>query len=140
MLRMLTIARLGAVIIITVLLAGLASAAAPAAIAPTLGMADSFAVLAATAITNNPTSAISGDVGLSPAAGSNYAGLTILDMVTGTIYAVDASGPAGSVVNPVLLTTAKTDLVAAYDALASQTCDTTYAGTKPIFRSLRIAL
>ena len=132
MLRMLTIARLGAVIIITVLLAGLASAAAPAAIAPTLGMADSFAVLAGTAITNVPTSAITGDVGLYPAAGSNYAGLTMSDIVTGTIYARDETGPAGAVVDPVLLNTAKTDLVAAYDGLASQTCDTTYAGTKDL--------
>ncbi len=131
MLRMRTLARLIALIII-VSLAAFPSSASPTATSPPLGTADSFAVLAATAITNVPTSAISGDVGLSPAAGSNYAGLTTLDMVTGTIYAVDATGPAGSVANPGLLTTAKTDLVTAYNALASQACDTTYPGSKEL--------
>ncbi len=117
---------------LVVSLAVLRSAAAPMATSPPLGMADSFAVLAATAITNVPTSAISGDVGLSPAAGSNYAGLTAVDIVTGTIYAVDTTGPAGSVNDPALLTTAKTDLVAAYNALASQTCNTTYPGSQDL--------
>jgi len=84
-----------------------------------LGTADSFAVLAGTAVTNVPTSAIIGNVGLSPAAGSNYAGLTT-PQVTGTIYAVDASGPAGSVNNPGLLTIAKADLVTAYDDAAGR--------------------
>jgi hypothetical protein len=123
------------VLVIFVLVTGPASMASPMAISPSLGTAKSFAVLAGTAITNVPTSAISGDVGLSPAAGSNYgAGFSIADMVTGTIYAVDATGPAGSVVNPGLLTTAKTDLVAAYDALAAaaQPCITSYAGTKDL--------
>ena len=41
-----------------------------------LGTATPFAVLAATAVTDIPTSSITGDVGLSPAAGTNYAGLT----------------------------------------------------------------
>ena len=105
-----------------------AFAALRAASAPPLGAAASFAVLAGTEITNVPTSAISGDVGLSPAAGSNYTGLTAAQ-VTGTIYAVDATGPAGSVNNPALLTTAKTDLVTAYDALslgANANCDPSY--------------
>jgi len=125
--RALPLSRL-VVLVVIVSLSGLTSAAAPGATSPPLGMADSFAVLAATAITNVPTSAISGDVGLSPAAGSNYAGLGLADIVTGTIYAVDDTGPPGSVVDPVLLTTAKGDLVTAYDALASQGCDITYPG------------
>jgi len=115
---------------ITIGLAGLSSAATTV----NLGTADSFAVLAGTAVTNVPTSTITWDVGLSPAAGSNYAGLTAAQ-VAGTIYAVDATGPAGSVDNPGLLTTAKTDLVSAYDALSAgdnATCDTTYAGTKDL--------
>jgi hypothetical protein len=94
-----------------------AFAARLAATSPALGAAETFAVLAGTAITNIPTSSISGDVGLSPAAGSNYAGLTAAE-VSGTIYAVGA-GPAGSVINPALLTTAKTDLVSAFDALSA---------------------
>lgn len=89
-----------------------------AATSPTLGTADSFSILAGTPnITNVPTSAIGGDVGLSPATGAGI-GLTD-EQVTGTIYAVDAFGPAGSVNNPGLLTTAKADLVTAYDALSA---------------------
>lgn len=101
---------------------------ARAATTVNLGTADSFAVLAGTEITNVPTSTITWDVGLSPAAGSNYAGLTAAQ-VTGTIYAVDATGPAGSANNPGLLTTAKTDLVSAYDALSAgdnAACTTDY--------------
>lgn len=88
-----------------------------AATSPNLGMASSFAVLAGTAVTNVPTSNIRWDVGLSPAAGSNIAGLTAAQ-VGGTIYAADATGPGGSAVNPGLLTIAKTDLANAYDGLA----------------------
>jgi len=84
-----------------------------------------FAVLAGTGITNVPTSTITGDVGLSPAAGSNYAGLTAAQ-VNGTIYAVDGTGPAGSVNNPGLLTTAKNDLTTAYLDAAGRTPTTTF--------------
>jgi hypothetical protein len=93
-----------------------------------LGTAKSFAILAGTAITNVPSSTISWDVGLSPAAGSNYASLTASE-VGGTIYAVDATGPVGSANNPGLVTTAKTDLVTAYDALSAGSnaaCTTDY--------------
>ena len=85
-----------------------------------LGTASSFAVLAGSAITETGTTVITGNVGLSPAAGSFITGLSGVD-VTGTIYAVDATGPAGSVSNPSLLTTAKNDLTAAYIAAASST-------------------
>ncbi len=90
-----------------------------------LGTAESFAVLAGTEITNIPTSIITGDVGLSPASGSNYAGLTA-EEVTGTIYSVDASGPAGSVNNPDLLTQAKNDLTTAYLDAAGRTPTQTF--------------
>lgn len=85
-----------------------------------LGTANSFAVLAGSAITETGNTVITGDVGLSPAYGSSYTGLTGVD-VTGTIYAVDATGPAGSISNPSLLTTAQNDLTAAYVAAASST-------------------
>ncbi len=101
------------------------SGIANAATTVSLGTADSFAVLAGTAVTDVPASVIKGDVGLSPAAGSNYAGLTSAE-VTGTIYAVDASGPSGSVNNPALLTTAKNDLTTAYLDAAGRTPTTTY--------------
>ena len=55
-----------------------------------LGTATPFAVLGGTAVTDIPTSSITGSVGLSPAAGSSYAGLTQAE-VTGSIYATDGS-------------------------------------------------
>jgi len=117
MLRMFTLAQL-ITLIVVVSLVGLSSAASPMAISPDLGMADSFAVLAYTEITNIPTSAITGDVGLSPATGAGI-GLTCAE-VTGTIYSVDAYGPLPCrVTNAGLLTTAKTDLSNAYDALSA---------------------
>jgi hypothetical protein len=104
------------------------TAFAPAASAATtvqLGTATPFAVLAGTAVTDVPTSAITGDVGLSPAAGSNYAGLTQAE-VTGTVYATDATGPGGSVNDPALLTTAKNDLTTAYVSAAGEPPTTTF--------------
>lgn len=98
-------------------LAGLAMAATPVS----LGTADTFAVLAGSAVTVTTPSVISGDVGLSPAAGTFYTGLTT-GMVTGTIYAVDATGPAGNAGNdPALLTTAQNDLTTAYNNATGQT-------------------
>jgi hypothetical protein len=99
---------------------------AQAATTVNLGTAGNFGVLAGTAVTDVPTSTIKGDVGLSPAAGSNYAGLTAAE-VTGTIYAVDIFGPSGSVNNSSLLTTAKKDLTTAYNDAAGRTPVTTIA-------------
>lgn len=90
-----------------------------------LGAAESFAVLGATEVTNVPVSVITGDVGLSPAAGSNYAGITDAQ-VDGTIYAIDGSGPTGSVANPVLLTTAQGNVTDAYVDAAGRTPDDTF--------------
>lgn len=86
-----------------------------------LGMTQDFAILAHTAITNVPSSAILGDVGISPASGS-FIDLTEGE-VTGTIFAVDASGPAGSVASPSMLTTAKGDLTIAFNDAAGRTVD-----------------
>jgi hypothetical protein len=93
-----------------------------------LGTATSFAVLAGTAVTDVPTSSITGDVGLSPAAGTNYAGLTQAE-VNGTIYSTNGTGPTGNVNNPALLTTAKNDLTTAYTAAAGQSPTTTFSTT-----------
>ena len=90
-----------------------------------LGTATPFAVLAGTAVTDVPNSSITGDVGLSPAAGTNYAGLTQAE-VTGSIYSIDGTGPAGNVNNPALLTTAKNDLTTAYVAAAGQPPTSTF--------------
>jgi hypothetical protein len=111
-------------LLVGVLTLGLASVVMAATMV-NLGVATSFAVLAGTAVVNVPTSTINGDVGLSPAAGSNYSGLTDGE-VAGVIYAVDATGPAGSVENPALLTTAKNDLTAAYLDAAGQVTDTAF--------------
>lgn len=87
---------------------------------------DSFSILAGTGVTNVPTSTIIGNVGLSPAAGSNYSGITTAQ-VNGTIYAADGTGPAGSVNNPGLLTTAKNDLTTAYVDTMGRTPTSTFA-------------
>ena len=103
-----------------------------AATSPPLGTAGSFSILAETTITNIPTSAIAGDVGLSPATGAGI-GLTDAE-VAGTIYTVDAAGPAGSVMNPALLTQAINDMMSAYTALnaLNQPCTTTYGGVQDL--------
>jgi hypothetical protein len=102
------------------------AANAAAATAPPLGTAGNFSILAGTAITNVPTSVISGDVGLSPFAGS-FIGLGCVE-VTGTIYAVDASGAPCFINNPGLLTIAKNDLIGAFDDAAGQTATVDITG------------
>lgn len=79
-----------------------------------LGAAGRFAVLAASEITSVPTSAIRGDVGLSPAARSNIAGLTPGE-VTGSIYAADDGGATA-----VMLTQSQGDLTTAYNDAAGR--------------------
>ena len=79
-----------------------------------LGSAGNFVILAESAIGDTPTSIITGDVGLSPTTGAAITGLTCSEM-TGTIYTVDATGPACRVVDPILLTAAITDMHTAYD-------------------------
>ncbi len=76
-----------------------------------------FAVLAGSLISNIPTSSITGDVGLSPAARSFITGFGLTE-VTGTIYAADDVSPAGV---PAMLTTAKGDLTTAYNDVAGRT-------------------
>jgi hypothetical protein len=118
--------RLGVVSVVgataTSILLLLGTASVPVASAATtvnLGAAAPFAVLAGSAVTDVPTSAIHGDVGLSPAAGSNYSGLT-QSQVTGTIYSTNASGPTGYVENPGLLQTAKSNLTTAFVSAQGQ--------------------
>jgi len=90
-----------------------------------LGTAKPFAILAGTGITDTPTSVITGNVGLSPAAGSNITGLTCAE-VTGTIYDVNGTFPGScEVTDPGLLTTAKNDLTTAFVNAAGRTPDTT---------------
>ena len=85
-----------------------------------LQSAGGFAILAGSLISNVPTSAVTGNVGLSPAAGSNITGFGTNEIV-GIVYTADASGPAGSVPDAVGLTAAKGDLTTAYNDAAGRT-------------------
>lgn len=86
-----------------------------------LGTSGDYVILAKTAITNVPTSAIIGDVAISPAAGSFITGFSLIDntgfatssQVTGNVYAADMADPT-----PINLTTAVDDMVTAYHNLA----------------------
>ncbi|MCA1808272.1 MAG: DUF3494 domain-containing protein [Lentisphaerae bacterium] len=83
-----------------------AIAAGPAPVA--LGDAAPFTILAGAAITTTGGGMINGDVGASPITGAAI-DLTAAQ-VNGTIYTVDNAGPAGSVMDPVRLTAAKSAL------------------------------
>jgi Ice-binding-like len=107
--------------------AGMGSGPAPV----NLGASGNFALLAQSAITNVPTSAITGDVGLSPATGAGI-GLTCAE-VTGTIYSVDAAGPLPcTVTDPVLLTAAIGAKDTAYTDAAGRAPDYTELGAGDI--------
>ncbi len=79
-----------------------------------------YAILAGSLISNVPSSSVKGDLGLSPAAGSNITGFGDSE-VTGTIYTTDATGPAGSIEDATRLTTAKGHLTTAYNNAAGRT-------------------
>ena len=81
-----------------------------------------FAILAGSAITSTGGGTNNGDVGLSPTTGAAIIGLSTAQ-VNGIVYAVDALGPAGSVVDSALLATAKVDLVMAYSDAAGRSAD-----------------
>ncbi len=85
-----------------------------------IGSTANYAILAGSLVSNVPTSKVTGDIGLSPAAGSAITGFGLTE-VTGTIYTVDATGPSGSVMSPALLTAAKGDLTIAYNNAAGRT-------------------
>ncbi|HEY2952674.1 MAG TPA: ice-binding family protein [Verrucomicrobiae bacterium] len=84
-----------------------------------LRLAGSFAILSETGITDVPASAIVGDVGTSPIAGTAL----LLDCgeVAGTIYTVNDAGPACRVVNAAFLAAAVLDMEAAYSDAAGRT-------------------
>ena len=86
----------------------------------TLGMTGRFAILSYAGITNTGPSVITGDVGVSPLAGSYMTGFGTPNVV-GTMYAVDASGPSGSIPFPSMLTVAMGDMTIAYNDAAGRT-------------------
>lgn len=97
----------------------------PAAVASTpqapvnLGTAGDFAILTKSGVTDVYASAINGDVGASPITGAAI-GLTCPEVMTGTIYTVDAAGPACAVNDATLLTTAVGDMGTAYTDAAGR--------------------
>jgi hypothetical protein len=84
-----------------------------------LKSAGSFVILSKAGITNVPLSAITGDVGTSPITGAAI-GLDCAE-VTGTIYTVNAAGPACRVEDGVKLTAAIGDMQLAYSDAAERT-------------------
>jgi hypothetical protein len=85
-----------------------------------LGLAGKFVILSKSGITNVPTSAITGDIGTSPITGAAITGLGCGE-VTGTIYTVNAAGPACRLVRPARLTNAVGDMQTAYTDAAGRT-------------------
>ena len=100
--------------------AGSAYAEAPGPVQVNLGTAGNFVILTKSGITDVPTSAVTGDVGTSPITGA--ADHLTCTEVTGTIYSVDAAGPAPcSIKDPARLTTAVLDMQHAYTDAAGRT-------------------
>ncbi len=104
-----------------------APAAGPAAV--DLGTAGNYVILAKTAISTVPTSAVTGNIGLSPAAASFITGFSLVadatnvfataSQLTGRAYAADYASPT-----PTNLTTAVSNMEAAYtDAAGRPTPD-----------------
>ena len=85
--------------------------------------AGNYVILAKTAIANNPISAITGDLGLSPAATSLITGLSLTNasgyatstQVTGKLFAADMVSPTST-----NLTTAVSDMITAYNDAAGR--------------------
>ncbi len=93
-----------------------------------MGTAANFRILAQSAITDVPASAITGEVGLSPAAGTFVAGLTCAE-VTGQIHTVTGTGPAPcSFADAAALTQAVSDAGTAYTDANSRAPDYTEFG------------
>ena len=83
-----------------------------------LGVAGNFVILSKSGITSVYKSTITGDIGTSPITG---AALVIsCPEVTGTIYSVNAAGPACRVTNATRLTTAISDMQTAYTDAAGR--------------------
>ncbi len=83
-----------------------------------LGVSGEFVILSKSGITDVYKSAVTGDIGTSPITG---AAITLAcDEVTGTIFSVDAAGPACKVTNASRLTTAVANMETAYTDAAGR--------------------
>jgi hypothetical protein len=90
----------------------------PSLDAVNLGVAANFAILSKTGITDVYKSTVTGDVGASPITGAAI--LLKCDEVTGTIFSVDAAGPACKITDATRLTTAIGDMQIAYTNAAGR--------------------
>lgn len=89
-----------------------------------LGTASDYAILAKTAINNSSISAVTGDLGISPAATTYITGLALTNatgfatstQVTGKVYAADMAEPT-----PANLTTSVGNMITAYNDAAGRT-------------------
>jgi len=101
-----------------------------------------YVILAKTTVTTTGTTAITGDIGLSPAAASFFTGFGLtLDssgtpagcfstssLVTGKLFASDYVGTGGACATPTLLTSAVRDMQTAYTDAAGRPADFTEVG------------
>jgi hypothetical protein len=102
-----------------------------------LGSAENFAILAKSGVSTVPTSAVSGNIGVSPVAATAVTGFSLtLDasdefsispQVTGMIYAADYAAPT-----PSNLTTAVSDMELAFTDAAGRAADATELGAGDI--------
>jgi len=98
-----------------------------------LGSAADFVILAKSGVSTVPTSAVTGDIGLSPAAASYITGFSLSvdasttfatsSQVTGRVYAADYADPT-----PARLTMAVSDMELAFTDAAGRAPDTTELG------------
>lgn len=99
----------GLILMVTTAALAAAQGAANAATAPPLGSASTFAVLAATTVTNTGPTVVNGDLGLSP-------GTSVTGFPPGTVVL-----PGTEHVADTAAASAQTDLTTAYDNAAGQT-------------------
>ena len=83
-----------------------------------LGMAGNFVILSKSGLTDVYKSTITGDIGASPITGAAI--VISCPEITGTIYSVDAAGPACKVTNSTRLTSAVGDMLTAYTDAAGR--------------------
>jgi uncharacterized repeat protein (TIGR01451 family) len=108
-------AKPAAVILLAALLVAAPFTAALAATAPSLGTAQSIAVLGASTVTNTGSTSITGDLGVSP--GAAVTGFPPGTVTGGTIHSADAAAAQAQV-----------DTTAAYNNLAGQSCNSDLTG------------
>jgi hypothetical protein len=100
--------------VFVVLIVGVFPGGAGAQTAPSLGGAESFAVLGGSTVTNTNTTNVYGDLGVNP--GTAVTGFTSVDGGPGVVHGTIYTGTDGEAVS------ARTGVTAAYGTLASQGC------------------